>query len=250
MGGCDFANTGKGRSAAEVFKQLQDDALYESGHGGYSGTIAEKHGFHPIPQPSQDTLRATLTRQLEHSKKQVEYATNEVAKYASEANGYWLKNSKERLEEATKNVRELEAKLANKDPIIADRDLLHSYADWYESEHPNEKWGAAYCLTIKEPDAIKPMGKAKALTLAQKKYGETAEVTVKTERANKDNGHKKTVYAFISVVSKSGGWGVNTPVPGGYRNNVKNARAEDEKTALGMLFTEEGEFYFFGCASC
>ena len=50
MGGCGFGNTGKGRSASEVFQQLKNDAMYEHGHGGYSGTIAEKPGFHTIPK--------------------------------------------------------------------------------------------------------------------------------------------------------------------------------------------------------
>lgn len=45
MGGCDFTVGAKGANAKEAFSRAVEDAKYESGHGGYTGTIAEKGSF-------------------------------------------------------------------------------------------------------------------------------------------------------------------------------------------------------------
>jgi hypothetical protein len=45
MGACDFQTTAKGKTAQEAFDYAVSDAAYERGHGGYTGTIAEKHSF-------------------------------------------------------------------------------------------------------------------------------------------------------------------------------------------------------------
>jgi hypothetical protein len=44
-GGSDFSDYVAGKDARAAFRQAQEDARHESGHGGYSGTIAEKNGF-------------------------------------------------------------------------------------------------------------------------------------------------------------------------------------------------------------
>lgn len=51
MGACEFSVRAKGRSAREAFQNAVDEALYESGHGGYTGSIAEKRSFIEIPLP-------------------------------------------------------------------------------------------------------------------------------------------------------------------------------------------------------
>jgi len=48
MGAMDFHNSATvkdGESTSEVFERMHDNACYEYGHGGYSGTLAEKPGF-------------------------------------------------------------------------------------------------------------------------------------------------------------------------------------------------------------
>ena len=45
MGGCTFYNEVEGKTAKAAFTRAVEDAQYESGHGGYTGTIAEKHSF-------------------------------------------------------------------------------------------------------------------------------------------------------------------------------------------------------------
>lgn len=45
MGATTFGTTAKGATARIAFETAVDGARYESGHGGYSGTIAEKREF-------------------------------------------------------------------------------------------------------------------------------------------------------------------------------------------------------------
>jgi hypothetical protein len=243
MGGCGFENVGKGRSASEVFNKLVEEARYESGHGGYSGTIAEKGDFTIIPQPSQDTLRATLAQQIEHAKRSVAYSEKECAN-SSTPNTYL----QQALEQSQKTLRELESMNAQA-TIVATRDLLRHYTAWYEDKHQNEKWGPAYCLVVKEPQTILGQGSVTAAKLAIEKFGPDAEVTIKTERASKANGNKKTVRAFITNISKNPGWGCNEKVLGGYKHTVKTASGPDANSARGALFAEDGEYIFFGVAS-
>jgi hypothetical protein len=45
MGACDFVTRSRGNTAEEAFHSAVDRARHEHGHGGYTGTIAEKHSF-------------------------------------------------------------------------------------------------------------------------------------------------------------------------------------------------------------
>lgn len=57
MGACDFTDYATGKNADEAFQACVKDAQYEFGHGGYSGTIAEKGSFIRIATdtvPSRD----------------------------------------------------------------------------------------------------------------------------------------------------------------------------------------------------
>jgi hypothetical protein len=65
MGGCDFRELYVGtKSPAEAFKELVKDAMYEYGHGGYSGTIKEKDGYRMLLVPygvkTQDVIDEML----------------------------------------------------------------------------------------------------------------------------------------------------------------------------------------------
>lgn len=51
MGASEFLTVGRGATAREAFLEARANALYQSGHGGYSGTIAEKSGFVEIALP-------------------------------------------------------------------------------------------------------------------------------------------------------------------------------------------------------
>lgn len=45
MGAEEFSNVVRGKTAREAFELAVENAQYEHGHGGYSGTIAEKDSF-------------------------------------------------------------------------------------------------------------------------------------------------------------------------------------------------------------
>ena len=45
MGGAWFAEASTGKTAREAFDNAVEEAQYEHGHGGYTGTIAEKTRF-------------------------------------------------------------------------------------------------------------------------------------------------------------------------------------------------------------
>jgi len=45
MGASEFICSASGKNAKEAFNTAVDDAAWEDGHGGYTGTIAEKDRF-------------------------------------------------------------------------------------------------------------------------------------------------------------------------------------------------------------
>ncbi len=62
MGADQFSNIGFGKTATEAFSSLREEAAYEHGHGGYSGTIAEKHTFREFKLPTGMTARDFLQK--------------------------------------------------------------------------------------------------------------------------------------------------------------------------------------------
>lgn len=51
MGGSGFSTVVHGKNAEEAFSSARDDAKWEHGHGGYTGTIAEKHEYRLFQAP-------------------------------------------------------------------------------------------------------------------------------------------------------------------------------------------------------
>ena len=51
MGASEFFNVAEGKTADAAFKKLVAQAQWEHGHGGYSGTIAEKRSFVEFARP-------------------------------------------------------------------------------------------------------------------------------------------------------------------------------------------------------
>lgn len=52
MGAQTFVTSGRGKTAADAFDAAVRDARYAYGHGGYTGTIAEKNAFRVITPPA------------------------------------------------------------------------------------------------------------------------------------------------------------------------------------------------------
>ena len=51
MGADQYMNAGKGKTADIAFKRVTENARHNHGHGGYSGTIAEKYSMVEFPRP-------------------------------------------------------------------------------------------------------------------------------------------------------------------------------------------------------
>ena len=52
MGADSFYHTARGATAKEAFAKARADAQFQHGHGGYTGTIAEKTTFEVIEVPA------------------------------------------------------------------------------------------------------------------------------------------------------------------------------------------------------
>jgi hypothetical protein len=61
MGACDFRTVANGKTAAEAFRNAVTDAAWEYGHGGYTGTIAEKHNYIVVDVPDGRDAKEWVT---------------------------------------------------------------------------------------------------------------------------------------------------------------------------------------------
>ena len=72
MGACSFENTGRGKSAQQVFARLQDSAQREYGYDSYNGTISTVPGFRDITnewKSSKKELNRFISDKLENANK-------------------------------------------------------------------------------------------------------------------------------------------------------------------------------------
>jgi len=61
MGAASFRSINTGDTAADAYDQAVAEAQYEYGHGGYTGTIAEKDGFILVPLPAGVDAEAVVS---------------------------------------------------------------------------------------------------------------------------------------------------------------------------------------------
>jgi len=60
MGASEFASTVIAKDAVSAFDIAREQAAWRYGHGGYTGTIAEKGDFFLVPFPSRTTVDAFI----------------------------------------------------------------------------------------------------------------------------------------------------------------------------------------------
>lgn len=65
MGAHQFMVRARGKTPKEAFYEAVDQASYEHGHGGYTGTIAEKREFVVIPVPLGEPAARFANRLLD-----------------------------------------------------------------------------------------------------------------------------------------------------------------------------------------
>lgn len=137
MGAVDFSQMAIGRNAEEAYRDAVEQAEYEHGHSGYTGTIAETRGFFMIELPKGLTLRKAfdLAEELES----IEYAQRDIEdteRYNRNAKrGQKMKMSAERK------------RLARKDPLKRLSSEKVSAVRAIRRAH-SEKWGPCGCIAI------------------------------------------------------------------------------------------------------
>lgn len=60
MGAYEFRSFDANEDAAQAFSQAREEAAYQHGHGGYTGTIAEKPGYRIFEVPAGVTVEAVI----------------------------------------------------------------------------------------------------------------------------------------------------------------------------------------------
>jgi hypothetical protein len=92
MGALEFSNTILTRQKPqEAFRDLVERARYANGHGGYTGTIAEKDDFAMVPVPKRKSPYKVVDEIMQ---------SDDLDKWGPalcvEVKGAWLKRMKER----------------------------------------------------------------------------------------------------------------------------------------------------------
>ena len=145
MGATTFSHIAYGKTAREAFAQAQDQAGWEHGHGGYSGTIVEKPGFVLFEIPKG--VRCSAYRFME---------LVDEAEEMSES-GY-LEDSLQYARSATEK-RKLEAQIRKEERRSAAwwKKLNPSLAEVVRRAAPvyHDKWEACVAVEMAGQEAVK-----------------------------------------------------------------------------------------------
>lgn len=158
MGACDFSVIIHARTAEEAFDIAVQEAQYEHGHGGYTGTIAEKSDFVMIEDTWKD-IRQRFEKKVKFLKETIKWAANTPTKdltrdmvtsrLAKAEVPLWISDGKtqilKELRQTTKKFMEFRnACRPNMSPMqIADH-LMYQFRD----SRVDDKWGPAGCIDL------------------------------------------------------------------------------------------------------
>jgi len=123
MGACDFYQYGKGKTLREAFDRAVTDAQWEHGHGGYTGTIAEKH-----------------------SAVEIRDSVEQIVKRLSNPPANTVYGGQERCEELIRRLRDAEADVTHPERLA--RAKSHALMDLCD-QRIDDKWGPAGAILIK-----------------------------------------------------------------------------------------------------
>lgn len=110
MGASFDDRLGTGTDAADAFRSARDDAAWQHGHGGYTGTIAEKHDFALITLPARMTVERFV--RLVDDAEQHMYVTDES--YRDELRWATTATAKRKVEAAHKKATAAKARFYRK----------------------------------------------------------------------------------------------------------------------------------------
>ena len=135
MGAEWFEEKVEGASCAEAFRYAQEDARYEYGHGGYTGTIAEADGFKIV---TEQMIHEIIIQKEEEATEICEELDGMIEDETSfdkmhyDAQDQWRHN----LLAEIRVLQETEPTTLKASIII----------EHYESIGEPEKWGPAYAV--------------------------------------------------------------------------------------------------------
>ncbi len=97
MGATTFLITSCGKDAKEAFHRAVEEAAYEHGHGGYTGTIAEKGSFKVFETPKGMTALEFAKAIEDADFEEHQYVTPGTEKFVApkvpEGSSYTIKNA-------------------------------------------------------------------------------------------------------------------------------------------------------------
>ncbi len=133
MGADEFSTVAFGKDANAAFRSATEEARYENGHGGYTGTIAEKHGFTLIDLKAIRMTLAKFDKALE---------AHMDLRYAHQ-NANTLPNKQTKREQSKFNTKIKRARRAFEKIAGSNADLISRAANTSE-----DKWGNALAIEI------------------------------------------------------------------------------------------------------
>ncbi len=139
MGGCDFFTVAEGRDAKEAFSAAVEQAQYMHGHGGYSGTIAEKagEGFVMIPDTKPDLVEK-IKRDLIAARAKLKSLGRGKLNGIDEFNRSQLRDTIDRLVSMRQNQLRVR---------MTPRDIAEALIDM-DDIRIADSWGPAGCIDL------------------------------------------------------------------------------------------------------
>lgn len=153
MGATTFSTTAKGGNATEAFKNAREEAFYWHGHGGYSGTIAEKSGFSvcniptDIPQMiDPDALRWNFADRIQSAFNAWEDAVCDASREEHLKNNYHFNPSTDQIVAELKKESEYASSRQSKADALWLLSTLGARAMVDLVRSHNDKWGKALAI--------------------------------------------------------------------------------------------------------
>lgn len=150
MGATDFQTYAAGKTPADAFRAARENAQYQSGHGGYTGTIAEKGDFVHVPVPKGITLAGFVKLMddaeehvgIEYLRETVRYARQHGQGARKKYGDKTLKQHEAELARAERRAEQFWTRVRGRGPGVeqALRRALE-VGGW-----GSDKWGPALCL--------------------------------------------------------------------------------------------------------
>jgi len=158
MGANDFMNMVSARSAEEAFHLARENAQYEHGHGGYTGTIAEKSDFVMIEDTWKD-LKIRYSKMIKGLSDIIKWVSSSPAKQLTREQvvdalrainlPYWIRDGKTFiLEDLRKTIKNLRAERDSCKPSLPLETLAHRLLYTFNDSRVRDKWGPAGCIDM------------------------------------------------------------------------------------------------------